>query len=604
MKKLFLSIFILYCFSCIYAEKNLVDHGLLITGLNDRITPGRSFLNAYFFNVNYPGGIPDYTADLNFDRSSLVQFNQFGSFGSTDNGITMAIKSGKYRFLTRYSYLNNNGYRQHNSEYWQILNVALETNPGPRSELTILGYYINGQINFPGSLTKAEFEIDPYNADPRSVNRDEKKKGTMGRVDIMYKAKFGKSLNSEITVAGYGNIQSYIRSTREYKIVNKYCVGLSGMYVNSARLGSIDNIFSIGGDLFTQPERTEEYENFGGEKSDQLEQLKSEKTERTELFITDNIEIVKKKLFVNFTGKYENLTYKLTEETLPARSDKKIYQGFSPELTVKYQVRPWIAVNASYGLSFDPPDDNQLDSPYPAFLYNQDLLPQKSKTFQLGIESNIIRADTALFFKKLYFRAGFFKSDIENELVPYEVYGDMFFRNASRSDRLGFELESRLEIYKNLDFEFSCTGTQLIYKSYATQSLEADSTGNLVDVNRDFAGNRGPNDPACSMFVGLSYKYPVVKKIDIFARLSYQVISGFWADDANTGKTGAHRLLDGLLGIEMKFGKFNILASAGLNNIFNEIYVGYATVNSADKRYYNAGIPRNYFISLNLGYTF
>jgi outer membrane receptor protein involved in Fe transport len=58
------------------------------------------------------------------------------------------------------------------------------------------------------------------------------------------------------------------------------------------------------------------------------------------------------------------------------------------------------------------------------------------------------------------------------------------------------------------------------------------------------------------------------------------------------------------LGVDIKFGKFNIMASGGVNNILDEIYVGFTNTNSADKRFYEAGAPRDYFFSLNLGYLF
>jgi hypothetical protein len=54
----------------------------------------------------------------------------------------------------------------------------------------------------------------------------------------------------------------------------------------------------------------------------------------------------------------------------------------------------------------------------------------------------------------------------------------------------------------------------------------------------------------------------------------------------------------------MTFGKFNTLISVGIDNMFDEIYVGFTNTNSADKRFYEAGAPRNYFATINLGYTF
>jgi outer membrane receptor protein involved in Fe transport len=85
--------------------------------------------------------------------------------------------------------------------------------------------------------------------------------------------------------------------------------------------------------------------------------------------------------------------------------------------------------------------------------------------------------------------------------------------------------------------------------------------------------------------------------------LSYIGISGLWVNDANTAKTNATNLLNSVLGFDIRIRKFNIVLSGGINNIFDEIYVGFTNTNSADKRYYEAGAPRDWFCSLNFGLT-
>ena len=77
-----------------------------------------------------------------------------------------------------------------------------------------------------------------------------------------------------------------------------------------------------------------------------------------------------------------------------------------------------------------------------------------------------------------------------------------------------------------------------------------------------------------------------------------------WVDDANTDQTDGYNLLNAVLGVDMTFGHFNVLISGGVNNLFDEVYVGFTNTNSADLRFYEAGAPRNIFLSINLGYTF
>ncbi len=558
--------------------------------------------NASSLYTNAPGGVANFINDIEFDRSSIVQFNQFGSFGLRKNGFKAAVKTDKYRFLTTYSYINYDGYRQHNNEYWHIVNMVLETNPSPHTSLSILGYFVDGAIKLPGSLTKAEFEADPWQANPKSVSRDEKRITTKGRVVIRYDAAFGGNLNNEIEITAYGTIKFFERTAKDYRIINRYGLGLSGRYTNKSMLGKRHNEFSIGGDLFSQPARTEYYENINGEKGDQILQLESENIVNKGFYISDNFEILKEKMFVLLTGRYDNVVYDQTEETLPSRTDRRPFNAFTPKLALNYKLTPLIALYTSFGLSFDAPAANEMASPVPAYLFNQDLNPQESQNFEIGIKGNMFRWDKR-FLKRFIYEATIFNIRIDNEIIPYEVLGEVFYRNAAKTNRLGVELGAQLEIYEGLNFGLTYTWSDFKYLTYEAKTIE-DSLGNLVSHTKDFSGNIVPSVPTNNLYVSLAYSRPLGKHVNIFAKASYQGISGLWVDDENTDKTKAYNLLNGLLGLDLRFGKLNIMASGGINNIFNEIYVGFTNTNSADKRFYEAGAPRDYYLSINLGYTF
>ena len=188
--------------------------------------------------------------------------------------------------------------------------------------------------------------------------------------------------------------------------------------------------------------------------------------------------------------------------------------------------------------------------------------------------------------------------------MPYEIYGDLYFRNASKTNRLGFTLHTRLEIISDLDFSVAYTYSHYIYEVYTANSIETDSSGNIVSVYRDFAGNAEPNIPRNDLNLSLAYKHQLGKKIGIFARLTCLNVSGLWVDDANSQKTGSYSLVNSVLGLDMKFGHFTCSVSGGVNNIFDQVYVGFTNTNSADKRFYDAGSPRDFFGAVNFGYVF
>lgn len=561
--------------------------------------------NASSMYTNAPGGVVNFINDIDFQRSFVHQFNQFGSFGLRRNGLKLGIRTDNYGLLNTYSYNHYEGYRKHNSEHWHILNTVVETRPSANTSLKILFYFVDGMIRLPGSLTKEEFQQDPYQPDQRAVDRDQKRLSTKGRLGIRYNAKFGKKKNNEFELTTYGTIKYFERTTRQYRIINRQGLGISARYVNKSSIGKLKlmNEFSVGGDLLFQPARTEYYDNINGQKDDQIQQLTNEKIGNTGFYISDNFEILKDKVFVLLTGRYDNVTYRLREETLPSRTDSRDFSAFTPKLAFNYKLATWISLYTSFGFSFDSPAKNELESVDPGLLYNQELNAQESKNLELGIKGFLLEPERDV-FRRILFEATLFNIWIDNEIVPFEVFGDVFFRNAAKANRRGLELGSALEIYRKLNFTLAYTYSDFAYQEYITTTIEVDNEGNIIENEEDFGNNIMPSVPVHNLYLALAYSYPFHRNFDGFVKLSHTRISGLWVDDANTDKTDAYALLNAVLGLDMNFGKLNIMLSGSLNNMLDELYVGFTNTNSADRRFYEAGEPRNYFVSLNIGYRF
>ncbi|MEE9449071.1 MAG: TonB-dependent receptor [Ignavibacteriaceae bacterium] len=559
--------------------------------------------NSSSLYTNAPGGVVNFINDVDFPKSFAIQFNQFGSFDLRRNGFKTGIRTDNYGFLATYSYQNYKGFRIHNNEYWHIFNTVLEVHPGDNTSLKILGYFVDGLLKLPGSLTKEEFNDDPFQPDQRQVDRDSKRLSTKGRLGVRFNTKFGNSLNNEIEITAYGTIKFFHRPSRTYKLINRNGLGLTTRYSNRSDIFGLQNEFSIGVDIFLQPARIEFYDNINGQKGDQLLQLLDEGINNTGFYISDNFELLKDKMFVLLTGRYDYVAYDITEETLPSRTDERKFDAFTPKIALNYKLTPHIALYTSFGLSFDSPAKNELDPFDPADLYNQELQAQESINFELGIKGNILSYN-AEYFRKVLFEATVFNINIDNEIVPFEVLGDVFFRNAAETNRMGLELGTQLEIIERLEFIFSYTFSNFTYNSYSAKTIEFDSTFNLVESEKDFSDNIVPSVPEHNIFLSLTFSNQVTQKVTHFCKISYMGITGLWVDDANSDKTDGYGLFNALLGVDINFDRFDLMFSAGVNNLFNIIYVGFTNTNSADKRFYELGAPRNFYGSLNFSYIF
>jgi len=596
---------------------------ILLDGIPESEPDGQTRIEAIDFNsigqievvkgnssslyTNAPGGVINFLNDIQFDRSFAINFNDFGSFGLRRNGLKAGVRTDDYGFLMTYSYHNFDGYREHSEDYWHILNTVLESTPGDDSRLQLYGYFVLGLIRLPGSLTKEEFEQDPWQADSVQVSRDKRRVSNKGRFGVRFNTYFGKKNNNEFEITGYGTIKYFERTSKEYRIINRYGIGSSFRVVNHSKIFGKENEFSVGGDLLYQAGPIEYYNNINGKKGDILSKSIEGTIANTGFYFQNSFNIIKGKLDLLVTGRYDKVIFDERNLTFEVQNSVRRFKAFTPKAALNYKFTPSIAAYTSYGLSFDSPAGNELDNPPtstdPNVLLNPDLDPQKSKNFELGIKGNLVYRGTK-FFNNIYFEGTFFNSIIEDEIVPFEVFGDVFFRNSAKTNRTGLEIGGDVEIVKGLKFKAAYTFSHFKYDEYIARTIEFDTASNIVIEDRDFSGNIVPSVPKHNLVLDLSYQYQFNDNVTAFTKGHYWYVSDMFVNDGNTEETSSYNIFNSALGLDLKFNKFNILIAGGVNNIFDKVYSAFININSAKKQYYEAGEPRSYYANLNIGYTF
>lgn len=595
---------------------------ILLDGIPESEPDGQTRIEAIDFNsigsieivkgnssslyTNAPGGVVNFINDINFPNTYAIQFNDFGSFDQRRNGIKAGIRAGNQALLLTYTYHHSKGYRKHSEDYWHILNMVYDVFPSRNTNFQILGYFVDGLIRLPGSLTKAEFDEDPIQAAQREVDFDFRRITKKGRIATRYLTRFGSELNNEIEVTTYGTIKYFERTARTYRIMNRYGLGTTVRYVNKSNLLDRLNEFSIGGDVLYQTGPIEEYRNVGGKKDDVNIGITDETIGNSGFYLLNNFEIIPDKFSFLFSGRYDNVYFDQKDQLLESRNHVRRFEAFTPKFALNYKLTPYIAVYSSFGLSFDSPAGNELPnfptSSNPSKLLNPDLEPQKSKNYELGIKGNLVFPDLE-FFRNTFFELTFFNSVIDDEIVPFEVFGDAFFRNSARTIRRGIEFGTNIELLKGLRFATSYTFSDFSYEDYVARTIELVDAQIIID-DKDFSGNIVPSVPKHNLLFSLSYELSFNANVTGFSKLSYQNVSGMYVDDQNRDKTSGYQVFNTALGMDFQYGQFNLRLSGGMNNIFDKKYVGFININSTSLRFYEAGEPRSLYLSMNLGFSF
>jgi iron complex outermembrane receptor protein len=194
---------------------------------------------------------------------------------------------------------------------------------------------------------------------------------------------------------------------------------------------------------------------------------------------------------------------------------------------------------------------------------------------------------------------------IEDEIIPFEVEGNVFFRNAAKTIRNGLEVGASVDVIEGLNLQASYTYSRFEYDEYIALSIiEGPDT-----LTQNFSGNFAPSVPLHNLFIALAYNHAITSQINGFIRGSMRYVSEMYVNDENyfgenNGRTGDYTIINAGIGLDMVFGKFNLLLSAGVNNITDQVYAGFVNINSTRGEFYEAGEPQNFYGGINFGYAF
>lgn len=558
--------------------------------------------NSSALYTNAPGGVINFINDIDFTESHIIQFNEIASFNTRNNGIKMGIKGDGYKFLTTYTYHTAQGYRPHSNDYWNIVNSVYETRPNERTRLSMLLYYVDGLIKLPGSLTQTQFDSDPFMANTRDVGNDTKRVTKKGRLGVRYNTLIGEKNNNEVEFTGYATIKYFERTAGTYRFINRNGIGGSGRWLHKNTLLGHPVELSIGTDLFHQSGPIEDYPNFGGNKGEPINRLTNETIDNVGSYFLTTITLLPDELDFLISGRYDKIVFDNVDRNLGVRNSKRVFEAFTPKAALNYKLTPAVALFTSFGYSFDSPAGNELDnyplsSDFPRLL-NPDLKPQYSQNYEIGTKGTLLVGGN--YFSTTRFELVYFNSVIRDEIVPFTIGSGVYYRNAAETNRSGIEFGTASEVVRGVNFKLAYTYSDFQYNSYFARTYNA--AGDSIS-DRIFSGKHVPSVPKHNLSTSLSYQKKIVTNITGFVKSNFTFISGMYVNDENIAKSGDYQLVNVTVGSDILLGQFNLLLSGGVNNIFNKSHIAFININSDRKEFFEAGEPRIFYVSFNIGYT-
>lgn len=341
-----------------------------------------------------------------------------------------------------------------------------------------------------------------------------------------------------------------------------------------------------GVEVDAQSDDRREFGNDGGRRGDL--QLDQEETVRsTGLFLQGTLPLGGR---AEASGgiRYDRFLFEV-DDRFPASLDptddsgERTMDSWSPTVGLHVEAGGGLDLFGNVSTFFQTPTTVELaNRPGGAGGFNPELEPQTGVTVEAGARGGVRQ--------RLTYEAAFFRTGLENELVPFEVPdapGVTYFRNSGSSTRKGVEAMVRARLHERLTGRITYAYTDARFDDY-----EVDG--------EDFEGKRIPGLAPHQLRAGLRYGADRWY-LDVGAEHTDRVP----VDDANEASADAYTLLDVRLGAEGVRLPGGVDASpfVGVRNVTDEVYSSAVTVNAFGGRYFEPGPGRAIYVGLRTGWS-
>ena len=289
-----------------------------------------------------------------------------------------------------------------------------------------------------------------------------------------------------------------------------------------------------------------------------------------------------KNSFLTFGIGSNKINYDWVDETESSTLSYNTKTIISPRLSYNHNLdNISIFGNISHGFS-SPNIDETLDE---NGLVNPDIKPETGWNYELGLIGSTNN-------NYLSYNLNLYYMDIKNLLVAQRTSLDTFTGvNAGRTTHPGLEatINFPLLISQNLTITSSNN-----FSKYWYIFKEFNNRGN------DYSQNKLTGVPTHTTFSKIKFDFK-----NYIAQVSLQNVGKIPMNDSNVLFTDSYSVIDLKLSRLYSLKNLGINISTGIKNLFDKKYASGIVINARgfggrDPRYYYPGLPRNYFISLNL----
>ena len=465
-------------------------------------------------------------------------------------------ESGTWRVAV--SDMRRDGFRDNSDGRFTRALLSTELDLAPRTQLNVVGAFVDQDARNPGSLTAEEVDEDRTQANTAFDAFNAGKQSTQGHLGARVRHAFDTTTLDATVFGGFRDLEnplpfSLIAFDRRYG-------GLRTTLSGSA--GAAE--WNVGADAMVQrDDRINQATDFAEREFldeltlDQVETVRSTSafgyvriplTERLRLTLGSRLDAVDFSLDDNFTSDG-------VED-----SGERTFAAVSPGAGLAYDTGPAL-IFANYNTAFETPTTTELvNRPGQPGGFNPELDPQRTRGFEIGTRG---AWDAA----RLQFDVALYQLWVEDRLVAFEIPdsgGRAYFQNVGANTHRGLELAVQWEAQPWLSLQTSYTANRIVFDG--TDALDGNRVPGVPDqrFTAQATAERGP----------------------VWMRLSWTAVDSYFANNANTARIDGYALTDIRVGLtDTKLGQTTVRPYVEVGNAFDVSYIGSVSINANDNFY-------------------
>lgn len=521
-----------------------------------------------------------------------------GAWDTQRLGVKASGTSNGINYVADWSQFHTNGWRSHSSVTREQLNSTLRWQVGVDTRATLVFNMLDQpDTQDPLGLTRAQYSADPRQATSVASTYNTRKSIRQNQSGLTIEQRL--SASDSVRIAGYfgdRTLQQYLSQTGDNAgtsigaggvvDLDRWFGGANITWLHEGTLAERPFNTTVGAEQEIQQERRRGYVNNSGT-AGSLRRDENDRVSARNYFAQSDWRFADR-WSMSAGVRYSRVAFNVQDNYIttssPANPDDSgalRYTNTSPVAGLSYRLAPEVAVYASAGRGFETPTFSEIaysSSSGPNFT----LAAARSTNAEIGLKG---RTDLHRF------TLARFSTTTRNEIVvDSSVSGRTYYKNASRTQRDGWEAAWNAALPANLDTTLAYTTLKATYAESFTSSTSTIAAGNVL-----------PGVPASTLYAEVRWKHA---RSGFSTALEARRNAKIYVNDANSDAAEAYSVGNVRAGFEQAGPGWKMSQTLRIDNVANRRYIGSVIVADSNSRFFESALPRSISLMLSARSTF